>query len=472
MKPIDIGKKRQLFWDSYLIDEEKTTAVERINRPEFKGACCWLDKGNELNAVSYPCIVKAPTGYKLYYYVWSWGKSARYLAVIESEDGITWTRPQLGIYEHPELEVNNVCLDNCGTVSVFYDTNLDCPENERYKAVGPYDREVEPGKTVGELWCYTSPDGYHFKLSHCITANGLFDSLNVAFWNAETSEYYCFYRNMHRANGSDSSGWNNDDIRDIRVICSQDFYNWSEPKLISFDDDYDYPLYTNNVIPYERAPQVMIGFPVRYIEKKEWTPNAEQLASSELKKKVIRETEARGGLALTDCIFMSSHDGEHWHRSNEAFMTPGYEHEHNWVYGDCYTAYNLIDSGRESYYIYTKDWHRSNGYPKPINRFEIRKDGFACRAAGGEEAILLTKPLTFEGASLSINFATSAFGYIYVNILDEDCKELSGESYELYGDTIDRKVIFRELDLLKYSGKAVRIKFRMRDAQIFSMKFE
>lgn len=59
-----------------------------------------------------------------------------------------------------------------------------------------------------------------------------------------------------------------------------------------------------------------------------------------------------------------------------------------------------------------------------------------------------------------------------MNILDEDCKELSGESCELYGDTIDRKVIFHELDLSKYSEKAVRIKFRMRDAQIFSMKFE
>lgn len=279
---------------------------------------------------------------------------------------------------------------------------------------------------------------------------------------------------MHVKGDEDTSVWQNDAIRDVRVIYSKDFKNWSEQKQIKFDDGYDYPLYTNNIMPYERAKDVFVGFPTRYCERKEWTENTSQLASSAVKKKTIEETEARGGLALTDCIFMCSHDCESWHRYNEAFMTPGYENEHNWVYGDCYPAYGFVDSGKENYYMYTNDWHRSRGYPKPFHRYEIRKDGFACMMADGEEKILVTKPLTFDGKELHINFSTSAFGSIYVDVLDENCNIISeGESVEVYGDTVDRRVVFADgNDFSGFIGKRVRLRFRMRDAKLYSLKFE
>jgi len=170
---------------------------------------------------------------------------------------------------------------------------------------------------------------------------------------------------------------------------------------------------------------------------------------------------------------MCSHDGKTWHRYNEAFLTPGYETEHNWVYGDCYGAYDLIDSGREVYYMYTNDWHRSKGHPKPLNRYEIRKDGFACYMADGEERVLVTKPLVYEGNDLHINFTTSAYGYIYVDVLDEEGNPLSDKkSFEIYGDNIDRKICFSDdTDFSGYVGQTVRLRFRMLDAKIYSMCF-
>jgi hypothetical protein len=279
---------------------------------------------------------------------------------------------------------------------------------------------------------------------------------------------------MHDENGEDVTKWDNAAVRDVRVIYSTDFKNWTKQKRIQFDDDKDYPLYTNQIIPYERAPHILVGFPTRYCEKKEWTENTEQLASSELKRWLIDNTEPRGGLAITDAILMLSRDGEMWHRYNEAIFTPGYEHERNWIYGDCYPAYGFVDSGREVYYMYTKDWHRSEGEPKPLNRYEIRKDGFACYMAGGEECVLVTKPLIFDGKDLHLNFSTSAYGYIYADVLDENGNELSKKSsFEIYGNTIDRKITFADgSDFSKYSGIPVRLRFRMRDAKIFSLKFE
>ena len=144
------------------------------------------------------------------------------------------------------------------------------------------------------------------------------------------------------------------------------------------------------------------------------------------------------------------------------------------MYGDCYPAYGIVDSGREVYYMYTKDWHRSVGCPKPINLYEVRKDGFACYVADGKERTLVTKPLIFSGKDLHINFQTSAYGYIYVDVLDKDGHKLSeNESFEIYGDNIDRRILFADgSDFSKYEGKPIRLRFIMRDAKLYSLKFD
>ena len=315
-----------------------------------------------------------------------------------------------------------------------------------------------------------------------MTRYGTFDSLNTAMWDGK--RYVCYYRSFHNIEGVDNSEildigqiyghpkmWKYA-TRDIRVIYSDDFKNWTLPELITFDDGLDYPLYTNNIEIYDRAPEMKIGFPVRYCERPTFNENIEQMPSAENKRLSSVKVEERVGRVSTDCVFICSRDGKTWHRFNEAFMVPGYENEHNWVYGDCYLSYGLIDSGREYYNIYTIDRHFSFGYPRPLTRYEIRKDGFACYAAGGNEATLVTKPIIFDGDTLHLNFETSAYGYIYVSVIGEDGKELSGESVEVYGNTIDRKVFFRDFDLSSIKGKEVRLRFRMRDAKLYSMKFE
>lgn len=482
MEAIRIGKERQLFWDDYLIDRGRTSAFLRVMEPVRKESCFWFDQPNETFSISYPCIVKDENGYKMYYQ--PWGEDlAPGLCVIESRDGINWRRPKLNIFERQGLTENNIVMDRVmDGVFVFYDTNPACPAAEKYKAVGLARYPDAEGTPKRSLCCFTSPDGYHFSLSHAMTRYGTFDSLNTVFWDG--SRYVCFLRSFHNIPGVDNAALlNTDEIyhhgkvlnqstRDIRVMVSQDFRSWTAPKLICFDDGMDYPLYTNNVALYDRAP-ICVGFPVRYCERPEWTANIEQMAGYSTKKYATERIEPRTGRVSTDCIFMCSRDGSTFHRYNEAFLTPGYEQEHNWIYGDCYLAYSMIDTGRESYSLYTIDRHFSFGYAKPLNRYEIRKDGFACAAAGGEEAALVTKPLLYEGGEMHLNFSTSAWGYLYVSVLDENGNALSGESVEVFGDTLDRRVVFSDgFGLSNCAGKPVRLRFRMRDAKLFSMKFE
>lgn len=484
MSILNIGKTRQVFWDDYLIDTEKTTAFPRLMNPVKKEMCMELGQDAELNSISYPCIVNDGNGYKMYYMPWKKDFSVS-LAVLESKDGLTWKRPHLNIFDRPELEENNIVIDNIGDgCFVFYDTNPACPHDEKYKAITLYKMLHPDGETKRSLCCLYSPDGYHFRLSHPMTRFGTFDSLNTAMWDGK--RYCCYYRSFHNLPDTDNNAVLtmseiyhfggkvvNAATRDIRVMYSDDFVHWSLPELIQFDDGKDYPLYTNNIQIYDRAPEMKIGFPVRYNERKAWTSNELQLKSINHKKDASERVEPRCGLVATDCVFICSRDGKTWHRFNEAFMTPGYEEEHNWIYGDCYLSYGLIDSGKENYYFYTIDRHFSFDVPKALNRHEIRKDGFACYMAGGDEAEIVTKPFVFEGSSLHLNFSTSAYGHIFVSVLDENGEQISDESFEIYGDNIDRTISFADgSDFSRFSGKPIRLKFRMRDAKLFSLKFE
>ena len=482
MKAINIGKTRQVFWDNYLIDKDGTSAELRVNPPVKKECIFEFDQPNEAFSISYPCIVKDGKGYKMYYQPWYEGSFAPCVCVVESDDGLHWRRPHLNIFDGQNIEENNIVIDRVKDgIFVFYDTNPACPIDEKYKAIGSAKMVHPDGEEKTSLCCYFSPDGYHFTLSHPMTRYGTFDSLNTAMWDGE--KYVCYYRSFHNIKGVDNSAildlgqiysypkmWQYA-TRDIRVMYSDDFRTWTKPELITFDDGLDYPLYTNNVEVYARAP-IFVGFPVRYCERPEWTANIEQMASYEIKKAATERLEARTGRVSTDCIFMCSRDGKTWHRFNEAFLSPGYEDEHNWIYGDCYLAYGMIDSGREYYNLYTIDRHFSFGYSRPLNRYEIRKDGFACVTAGGDEAVVTTKPITFDGGTLHLNFETSAYGYIYVSILDESGNALTDESVEVFGNTIDRRVVFVGHDLSSLAGKAVRLRFRMRDAKLYSMWFE
>ncbi len=466
---IDLGKKREVFWDDYLIDTEKTTAFHQVMEPVKKEQVFILDKGYENVGISYPLLVKAGDSYRMYYTVGNGREDhpISFYGVLESKDGINWERPSLGALDMEVEGMDNYMIEMEDNAFTFYDTNPDCPPDERFKTLV---REVSHTESAGmllRLRCYTSPDGYHLKKGHIITNEGRFDTLNTAFWDGE--KYVAFIRDIHDMN-EDWSVLK----RDVRVIYSDDFKAWSAPKMIEFDDGLDYELYTNNIIAYERAPHIMIGFPTRYIEKKTWEGSTKQLASYKIKKESSEKLDIdRVGRVVTDAIFMCSRDGQMWHRYNEAFFRNGYEDPDNWVYGDGYPCYGFVDSGKESYYMYQIEKSRSIGEPKPIYRYEIRKDGFACIMAGGDEKVIVTKPLIFSGSELHLNFSGSAYGYMYVDVLDEDGTPISPESYEIYGDTIDRTVIFPDgSDFSAYAGQTVRLRFRLRDTKLFAMKFE
>ena len=463
---IHIGDRRELFWDEHLIDTGQTTAHLRLHRPQARDVVLEHDRPWEGDGCDYHCIVQDDGLYRLYYLGWEILEPAasRHGPIVvcyaESEDGRVWRKPDLGICEFQGSRANNIILDHhtasFDNFSVFKDPNPACPPDELYKGVGVDGRDHF-------LWCFTSADGIHFRKAWRMTDQGKFDTLNVALWDRHTQQYLCYVRDFHAVPGNDL----NAGVRDIRWMASADFRTWTLPVQIDFGGADDVPLYTNVAQLYGRADHLFIGFPSRYVERKQWTPNFDQLAGAARRRERMK-MHPRYGLAITDCVFMSSRDGKTWKRWDEAFMTPGPEHELNWVYGDCYPAVGLIETAADrpgaprelSLYTFENHW---SGRPAALRRYALRIDGFVSYRAPYTPGTVMTKPFVFAGRALELNFATSAIGYVRIRL------HAAGtvlESCELFGDTLSRQVDFAGGDLAALSGKPVRMELTLSDADI------
>jgi hypothetical protein len=121
--------------------------------------------------------------------------------------------------------------------------------------------------------------------------------------------------------------------------------------------------------------------------------------------------------------------------------------------------------------------NQSYGQPTShLRRYSLRLDGFAAVAApyGGGE--LLTRPLTFAGKELVLNFATSAAGGIRVEIQDASGKPVPGyalaDAAETIGNELERVVRWKSGgDVRPLAGKPVRLRFVMRDARLYALQF-
>jgi len=256
-------------------------------------------------------------------------------------------------------------------------------------------------------------------------------------------------------------------------MTSVDFKNWTVPVPLDFGGGDDYPLYTNVVQPYYRADHIYVGFPSRYVEKKAWTPNFDQLPGVARRRQRMA-TSPRYGLTVTDCVFMSSRDGKTWKRWDEAFMRPGPEREYNWVYGDCYPALGLIETPGDlphaprelSLYAFEKHW---SGEPATWRRYALRIDGFVSYRATYQPGKVTLKPIIFAGRRLSLNFSTSAAGSVVIRLYAEG---RALRSCELFGDNLDRTVVFEDGDVALLAGQPVTMEIEMRDADVYSFRFD
>ena len=471
-EPIDLGSRLELLVDHYLIDQISGNAGLRLHHPTPAQVAVIHDRPWEGNSCHYKTVFRDGSLYRMYYrgahVVYSESVEKGYYAAhpevvcyAESKDGIHWSKPWLGLVEFNGSKENNIIWEGVGShnFTPFKDTNPNCKAEEGYKAIG---------RGEGGLFVFKSRDGIRWSLmsDKPVITKGAFDSQNLAFWDGTRGEYREYHRDFR--NG-----------RDIRTSTSRDFFHWSEPAFLNYSPGRVSQLYTNQVIPYYRAPHIFLGFPTRYIDRG-WTESTRKLPQLEYRR--LRGAKSqREGTALTDGMFMSSRDGRNFRVWPESFIRPGLRLKYNWFYGDNYQNWGLVETASmiegapRELSIYVSE-NAEQGESMTWRRHTLRIDGFVSLHAAYGGGGLLTKALRFAGQTLVINFSTSAAGSIRVEVQDQQGRPLAGYSLaecdEVFGDDLERTITWvGRSDLSDLAGKPVRLRFELRDADLYSLRF-
>ncbi|MBG89658.1 MAG: hypothetical protein CMO80_22545 [Verrucomicrobiales bacterium] len=468
--PIEIGSRRELFVDHYLIEKLDGASLV-LHHPTAREEAIRFDQPWEGNTSGYPTVMRDGDRFIMIYrghrMTWEGGKlrmaHSPVVCYAESRDGIRWIKPHLRKFPlrgYLAKQVDDPLANNIvwpgspysGTFVPFLDTSENCPPAEKFKAVGG-------NRKVG-LHLFTSPDAKQWQKSEeAIFKQGALDSMNVAFWEPWTKQYVLYFRTVV------------DGMRSVAMATSPDLRTWSEPVPLEYPGSPRQQMYTNGIQPYHRAPHLRLGFPTRYTARS-MTDQLRSLEPVKLRAD-LTAAYARVGSDLTDGLFMSSRDGIRFHRWDEAFQRPG----RNWMYGDNYQGYGLFetDGGNEISMLFSEGYWREG--ETRLRRYTIRPDGFVSVQAPYSGGELLTKPLVFKGRALRLNFSTSAAGSLRVEIRDAEDRPIDGyalnDCLELIGDRIDQRVRWKnEPDVARLAGTPVQLRFVIKDVDLYSFRFD
>jgi hypothetical protein len=459
--PLQLGDKRELFVDQYLI-ETMTGVVQQLHHPRNEGIVLKFDKPWEGNFSAYCTIIKDNSRYRLYYRgireAGKDGNDKEVTCYAESGDGIHWNKPSLGIYTVNGTKNNNVILANAAPAthnfSPFLDTNPNAKPAEKFKALGGVDKTG--------LIAFVSADGVHWKKLRdtAVFKTGVFDSQNVAFWSEGEQQYVCYFRTWSDGGFTDYKGF-----RSVSKTTSKDFIHWTAPVKMTFGNTAPEHLYTNQTSPYFRAPQIYIAIGARFMPKRQVISEAQAKALN-VNPDYFKD--------CSDAVLMTTRGGNTYDRTfMQSFIRPGIGLE-NWVSRSNYPVLNVVQTGQTEMSVYVNE-----SYAQPtahIKRHTLRLDGFASLHADFTAGEALTKPFVFKGKQLEINYATSAAGYVKVEILDEENKPVKGfalnDCQEIIGNEISRTVLWNgNENVSRLAGKTIRLKFYLKDADLYSIKF-
>lgn len=446
-----IGSRVEMFIDHWLIDGKHGIEL-RVTPPERREVVLKLDKPWEGKAACYFTVIQDEGKIRLYYR----GNAPaddhddqQVTCYAESEDGVHFERPVLGLYEYEGTSENNIVWRGLEShnFAPMKDPSPSAAKESLFKALGG----VAPRGTSwakGMLHALHSPDGIHWSKMdiHPVITDQPFDSHNIVFWDPNRSAYRCYARY-----------WTDRKVRAVHSSFSSNFREWQP--FLSNKYETDVPIeqfYTNATIVSPGAEHIYLSFPKRFVES----------------RKKIPEHPVSG---LSDTVFMSSRDGVHWDRTFlDAWLRPGQDRK-NWTERSNMIAHGIVQLEPELFSLYVTEHYRWDDIQ--LRRLTVRKHGFASIYGSYRGGEVTTRPLIFSGDRLLLNYATSAAGSIQVELLDESGQPLVG--YEasnmepLYGDELEGVVHWRNgEDISELAGKPVRVRFILHDANIYSMQFK
>lgn len=440
----------------------------------------------------YNTVIERDGLYRMWY---SGGPGVLYAV---SRDGIHWEKPALNLTTGETRRPNNVVLgDGAGGVAgsvhglmVFVDPTA--PEGQKFRLV------TNPRQFHSMLQIFSSPDGIHWKHTHrdvlvfdASTKPHHLDSQNVVFWDERIGKYVVYFRRNLRVRNSQGRSVAR---AEGKTLSFGNVLNW--PPVFRADEmspghydpqrrmeTADLDVYTNGAIAYPWAEDAYFMFPTLYYHYGSWQTE-------------FRD-QAPVNAGIIDVRFASSRDGISWNTYDwRPFVPLGMSGDFD--FRRIYMAYGIVPArnGREMYMYYmgtneTHGWGRDDrnnriltaaglapqGERRMISRVVLRRDGFVSARAGREGGEFTTPALNFRGNQLVLNVDTSAAGEVRVEVQDIEGKPIPGftlaEADLIHSaNDVNRAVTWNRASTLeKLAGKAVRLHFVLRDADVYAFEF-
>jgi hypothetical protein len=284
-----------------------------------------------------------------------------------------------------------------------------------------------------------------------------------AYWSEHEQCYVAFIRTWKNDGTNPRSGWGGN-IRWVGRVTSLDFIHWSKVEMMDFGNVPMEQLYSNTTSPYFRAPHLYIGLAPRIVF------NRTVISSAEASRIGLDPKYSRDS---SEPVLITSRGGTRYDRTfMEAWIRNGIGAEH-WTSRNNYPALNIVPTGLTEMSFYVL-----HAYGQPachLVRYTLETDRLAAvnaRFKGGE---FVTKPLTFAGNALALNFSTSVAGGIRVEVQDATGTPIQGhtlaDSVELIGNEIERVVAWKGGSDLGQLRMPVRLRFVMKESDLYALRF-
>lgn len=376
------------------------------------------------------------------------------LAYAESNDGVNWTKPTLGLREFNGSKKNNlVALDSRGGVEqtrhVFIDPSA--PPAERYKMVSSCDNE-----DLFAIYGDVSPDGLSWTRlpGDPIILKNRSDTQNIGTYDEILKKYVVFTR--QRDNQYGRRGVNRSESPDFQCFPP------SEPVLCSTPlDPPDWDYYTSG---YSRWPGAVNAHVMRFA--------------------VYHRTQDS-----VDVHLATSGDGRIWHRplGREAWLEG--ERDLAVTYKCLYACAGVLRtaSGKWSSYVGgSPEGHNHQGGRSPgsIWRVASREDGFMSLSSVGRGEFC-TLPFTLEADEIRLNIRAGA---ARCEIVAADGGEPAGtlgsndhpvpvwrgfsmdDCAVIKGDHVNVPIVWNG-DLKSLRGREVQLRFDLFNADLHAINF-
>ena len=479
---LEIGGRKQLFVDDWIV-EDVWQAPRRIHHPRKHPANPLLVPDNPWEvrtAVLYGSVAPTPGGgYRMWYT--TFGRRPRSGADVishtyrvcyaESEDGIEWRKPDLGLWAWCGSKENNLVLceemvtddgrpmtDLSGTQSfnLLMDPGPAADDGLLHavtKAVPPDAPEGPPGgislRRKGGICHIVSEDGLRWRPhpEKYLLIAGHSDTPNNIHWNPTIGQYMCFVRPNNYAGPVK---------RRCAVSLSPDLKQWTQSMVVMRADELDPTdqIYGMGAFPYEGM----------------WLGMLE-----------VYDTH----IGAIDIQLVHSRDGLRWERlpMRQPILPRG--EEGAWDAMGIHTSCRPIVEGDHMhlYYDGMDARHGAGSRIMSIGRASWRLDGFVSRRAEAEGEVL-TRPFRCEGERLFVNCCAKPEGALRVEVrtvdTESDDQLNSTRIAEGYAaedcvpfddDATDAEILWQDgRSLAPFRGRVIRLKFCLAYADLYAFQ--